>query len=172
MIDGMPAYVEYVSPTQINVLAPDDSMVGPVSVQVTTSSEQSNTLTVQEQQFAPSFFTIGASSVAAIHATGSLISSSAPAAPGEEIVLYGTGFGPTNPVSPTAQQVTTAAQLANDVQVSVGGTIASVAFAGLVEAGLYQFNVIVPALPNGDASVVASIGGVQTQSGVSIAVNQ
>lgn len=171
-IDGMPAYVEYVSPTQINVLAPDDSMVGSVSVQVTTSSEQSNIVTAQEQQFAPSFFTVGGSSVAAIHATGSLISSSAPAAPGEEIVLYGTGFGPTNPVSPTAQLVTVAAPLANQVQVSIGGTAATVDFAGLVEAGLYQFNVIVPALPNGDASVVALIGGLQTQIGVSIAVHQ
>jgi hypothetical protein len=27
-IDGVPAYVEYISPTQINVLAPDDAKVG------------------------------------------------------------------------------------------------------------------------------------------------
>jgi len=174
MVDGIPAYVEYVSPTQINVLAPDDTKIGSVSVQVTVSSEQSNTLTAQEQQFAPSFFTVGGgTSVTAVHANYTLVSASQPAAPGEEIVLYGTGFGPTNPASPTAQQVTTAAELANQVQISIGGVNASVAYAGLVEAGLYQFNVIVPAgLPNGSASVIASIGGVQTQSGVSISVHQ
>ena len=90
-----------------------------------------------------------------------------------ELVLYGTGFGPTNPVSPTAQQVTTAAELANPVQITIGGVTASVSYAGLVEAGLDQFNVTVPSgLPNGSAAVVASIGGVQTQSGVSISVHQ
>ena len=46
------------------------------------------------------------------------------------------------------------------------------AYAGLVEAGLYQFNVTVPNVPNGDAVVVAQIGGVQTQTGVSITIQQ
>ena len=173
-INGIAAYVEYVSPTQINVLAPDDTTAGAVPVQVTVSSQQSTALTATKQQFAPSFFTVGGgSSVAAVHANYTLISASQPAAPGEEILLYGTGFGPTNPVSPTAQLVTTAAALANQVQISIGGVNASVAYAGLVEAGLYQFNVVVPAgLPNGSAAVTASVGGVQTQSGVSISVHQ
>jgi uncharacterized protein (TIGR03437 family) len=174
MINGIAAYVAYVSPTQINVLAPDDTTVATVSVQVTTNQQPSNTLTAQEQQFAPSFFTTGGgTSVAALHANYTPISASQPAAPGEVILLYGTGFGPTNPVSPTAQQVTTPAELANQVQISIAGANAAVAYAGLVEAGLYQFNVTVPLnLPSGNAPVVASIGGVQTQSGVSISVHQ
>jgi uncharacterized protein (TIGR03437 family) len=41
----------------------------------------------------------------------------------------------------------------------------------LVEAGLYQLNVTVPAnLPSGDALVVATVGGVQTQAKVSITI--
>jgi uncharacterized protein (TIGR03437 family) len=48
-----------------------------------------------------------------------------------------------------------------------------VAFAGLVESGLYQFNVTVPGgLPSGDAAVVASIGSVFTQTGVLLTVQQ
>jgi uncharacterized protein (TIGR03437 family) len=44
-------------------------------------------------------------------------------------------------------------------------------YAGLVEPGLYQLNVTVPAsLPNGDAAVVATIGGVSTLTGVSVTV--
>jgi uncharacterized protein (TIGR03437 family) len=173
-INGIAAYVEFVSPTQINVLAPDDSTVGSVPVQVTVSSQQSTILTATKQQFAPSFFTTGgSSSVAAVHANYTLVSASQPAAPGEVILLYGTGFGPTTPASPTAQLVTTPAELANQVQISIGGVNASVSYAGLAEAGLYQFNVAVPAgLPNGSTSVAASIGGVQTQSGVSISVQQ
>jgi uncharacterized protein (TIGR03437 family) len=47
-----------------------------------------------------------------------------------------------------------------------------VAFAGLTGSGLYQFNVTVPNLANGDAAVVASIGGVATQTGVAVTVQQ
>ncbi len=182
-IDGLPAYVEYISPTQINVLAPDDAKVGPVQVQVTTAQQKSNSLTVQKQQFAPALFTIdGGLNVAASHATTyTLVGKpnllpgvvTQPAAPGEIIQMYGTGFGPTNPALPTAQLITTPAVLApgNTVQITIGGVTASVEYAGLVEAGLYQFNVTVPAsLPSGDALVVATIGGVQTQAGVSITV--
>jgi uncharacterized protein (TIGR03437 family) len=41
----------------------------------------------------------------------------------------------------------------------------------LVESGLYQFNVTVPSgLPSGDAAVVAKVGGVPSQTGVSITI--
>jgi uncharacterized protein (TIGR03437 family) len=173
-IDGMAAYVEYISPTQINVLAPDDTTVGSVPVQVTTGGQQSNILTAREQPYSPSFFTTSDGAVvAAEHANYTLVSTSQPAAPGETILIFGTGFGPTNPPSPTGQLVTASAALANSVQITIGGVTVPAAFAGLVESGVYQFNVTVPAtLPNGNAAVVASIGGVQSQSGVSIPVHQ
>jgi uncharacterized protein (TIGR03437 family) len=180
-IDGVPAYVEYISPTQINVLAPDDSMTGPVAVQVTTAQQASNSFSAAKQQFAPAFFTIdNGAYVAAEHAGGALIGqpnllgagvTTLPASPGEVIQIYGTGFGPTNPATPTADLVAAAAMLANSVQVAIGGMTANVIFAGLVESGLYQFNVTVPNnLPAGDASITASIGGLQTQTGLLITI--
>jgi uncharacterized protein (TIGR03437 family) len=67
--------------------------------------------------------------------------------------------------------VTAPTTLANSVQIAIGGVNAVVVYAGLVEAGLYQFNVTVPAsLPAGDASVVATVGGVQSQTGVAITI--
>ena len=108
-----------------------------------------------------------------MHADGTLVSASSPAHPNEVVQLYGTGFGPTSPAIPTAQLVTTPAMLANTVQVTIGGANATVAYAGLVEAGLNQLNVTIPAsTANGDAAIIASIGGVQTQTGVSITVQQ
>ena len=180
-INGLAAYVEYISPTQVNVLAPDDPTVGAVQVQVTAAQGKSNSFTAQKQQFAPAFFTIsGSSDVAAQHADYTYVGkpgliagvTTQPAKPGETILLYGTGFGPTNPPLPSAQLVAAPAVLANSVQVAIGGVDAPVAYAGLVEAGLYQFNVTVPNVPNGDAAVVARIGGVQTQTGVLITVQQ
>jgi len=184
-INGLPAFIEYISPTQINLLAPDDAAAGPVQIQVTAAQQASNSLTVQKTQFLPAFFTIdNGAYVAALHADYTLVGSSgllpgvqtAPAQPGETLLLYGTGFGPTNPALPTAQLVTTPAILANSVQVTIGGAVAPVTYAGLVESGTYQINVTVPSLPNGDAAVVASIGGVSTyaagQTGVSVTVQQ
>jgi uncharacterized protein (TIGR03437 family) len=179
-IDGLPAYVEYISPTQINVLAPDDAAVGTAQVQVNVAQQSSNSLSVQKAQFAPAFFTFGDGYVAARHVDYSLVGApnlfpgtmTQPAQPGETILLYGTGFGPTNPPLPSGQLVSSAAPLANTVKISIGGVTAMVTFGGLVGSGLYQFNVTVPNLPNGDAAVVATIGGVATQTGVSVTVQQ
>jgi uncharacterized protein (TIGR03437 family) len=173
-INGFPAYVQYISPTQINVLAPDDATVGSVPVVVTTAGQPSNSFSAQKQNFAPAFFVSGSTAYAAAqHADYSAVDASHPAQPGETILIYGTGFGPTNPPVATDQLVTTSEQLANSVQISIGGVTANSSFAGLVEAGLYQFNVAVPTgLPNGDAGLTAVINGVQTQTGVSIPVQQ
>jgi uncharacterized protein (TIGR03437 family) len=179
-INGLPAYIDYISPTQINVLAPDDATVGPVQVQVITAQQTSNAVTAQKSQFAPAFLTLGGTYVAALHADYSLVGApnllpgavTTPAKPGEIILLYGAGFGPATPPQPSEQQVTTAAPLANNVQIAIGGLAASVEFSGLVQSGLYQFNVTVPNLPNGDATVVATIGGVPTQTGVSLTVQR
>jgi uncharacterized protein (TIGR03437 family) len=179
-VNGLPAYVDYVSPTQINALAPDDATLGPVPVQVTTTGQASNTVTAQKSLYSPAFLTFDGTHVAALHADYSPIGApnllpgavTTPAQPGETILLYGVGFGPANPPQPSGQLVTTATPLANGVQVTIGGQTASVAFAGQTGSGLYQFNVTVPNLANGDAAVVASIGGVATQTGVAVTVQQ
>ena len=180
-INGVAAYVGYVSPTQINVLAPDDATAGTVQVQVTAAQQTGNSFSAPKTQFAPAFFTIGGGAyVAAQHTDYSTVGAAnllpgvttTPAKSGETILLYGTGFGPTNPPLPTAQLVTVAEPLANNVAISIGGVAATATFAGLVSPGLYQFNVTVPNLPNGDAAVLAAIGGVTTQTGVSVTVQQ
>jgi uncharacterized protein (TIGR03437 family) len=44
-------------------------------------------------------------------------------------------------------------------------------FAGLSSAGLYQINLAVPdGLGSGDVTLVATVGGMQTQSGVLISL--
>jgi uncharacterized protein (TIGR03437 family) len=179
-INGVAAYVEYISPTQINVLAPDDATTDTVQAQVTVAQQNSNMLSAQKAQFAPAFFTFGDGYVAALHTDYSLVGApnllpgavTQPAQPGSTILLYATGFGPTNPPLPTAQLVATPEPLANTVQITIGGATANVSFGGLVGPGLYQFNVTVPNLPNGDAAVVAKIGGVSSQTGVSVTIQQ
>jgi uncharacterized protein (TIGR03437 family) len=179
-INGLAAYVAYISPGQINVLAPDDAASGAVQLQVTTAQGKSNSFTTQKAPFAPAFFTLGGSYLAALHADYTLVGkpgliaglTSTPAKPGETIQIYGTGFGPTNPPVPSAQLVAAPAVLANSLQVAIGGQAASVTYAGLVEPGLYQINVTVPSVPDGDSAVLATVGGAQTQTGVLTTVQQ
>ena len=179
-INGQAAFVYYISPTQINVLAPDDPTVGPVPVQVSNSAGKSNSATADKRAFAPAFFTIASRYVAAVHLDGTYVANpnllsgvtAQPAKPGEIILLFGTGFGPTAPALPAGQVITQAASLANPVTVRIGNIVADVAFAGLTGSGLCQFNVTVPDLSDGGASLVAEIGGVLSQDGVYITIQR
>lgn len=67
-----------------------------------------------------------------------------PVKPGEVIILYGTGFGSTDPPVPSGQVFTGAAPTADPVVATIGGVDAKVQFAGISSSGLYQLNVVVP----------------------------
>jgi uncharacterized protein (TIGR03437 family) len=85
---------------------------------------------------------------------------STPAAPGETIVLFGTGFGVTTPAAVSGAVVSTPAPLLLTPAILFDNVAGQVVFAGLIYPGVYQFNVVVPSgLPNGDVPVVASTGG-------------
>jgi uncharacterized protein (TIGR03437 family) len=171
--------VWYISPGQLNVQAPGDSATGPVPV-VVTNSYGSATATTTLQQYAPGFFAIQ-KYAAAVHTDGAYVApvgyfgsgvASRPAAPGEVILLFGTGFGPTTQDVPAGQIFNGAAPLTDLTQLhmTIGGAPATVQFAGMVAAGEYQFNVVVPAVADGDQAIVATIAGFPTQSGLSIPV--
>ncbi|MGD0295538.1 MAG: TIGR03118 family protein [Bryobacteraceae bacterium] len=190
-INGEPAYVDYISPVQINILVPPDIPAGPVQIQVTNNGLASATISATMSAVAPAFFDFGPVNaagnqyIAATHANGTPGGppnyvtgvTSTPFTEGEIIILYGTGFGPTNPPVPKGQLITTAAPLATTPAVTIGGLTAQVQFAGVSEAGLYQFNVVVPmgltpgTTPNVDVPVVIDLGGgAKTQSNAVISV--
>jgi uncharacterized protein (TIGR03437 family) len=127
------------------------------------------------QSIAPSFFAAGGY-VAAIRSDGTIINGSgaavvgyattAAAKPGDTLELFGTGFGPVSPSVAPGVVYSGSAPLSNAVVVTVGGVAATVSYAGLVGAGLYQINILVPALSDGDAAIVAQISALTTQPGV------
>ena len=172
-VNGTPAYVEYVSPVQITILTPAGlATTGQIQVVVSDNGLTSATVNVPAQLLAPAFFLADtAGHIAAEHGGGTLISTTAPAAPGEEIVLYGTGFGATNPAVVDGQVLGGVSPLVVPPVVTFNGTSANVLFAGLVGTGLYQFNVTVPSgLPDGDAAVVATLGGFSSPAGALITI--
>jgi uncharacterized protein (TIGR03437 family) len=178
VLNGEKAFVNYLSPTQINILTPPDLATGTAQVQVATNAGTSAPFPVQVQAESPSFFVFGGGAyVAATHADASLIGptklypgQSTPAQPGETIVLYANGFGPTS--TPVVSGSETQSGSLNPLPtVAIGGTSAIVQFAGLISPGLFQFNVVVPAsTPAGDNALTASYNSLSTQSGVLLTV--
>ncbi|MDE3195610.1 MAG: hypothetical protein KGN84_04660 [Acidobacteriota bacterium] len=177
-IDNKPAYLWYVSPGQINAQIPDDNTNGCVNVVVTTpNGAASGGITLQSAQ--PSFSLLngkyaagvipapngggaygsGANSYDIVGPVGAFSYSTRPVKVGETLVLYGVGFGPTNPPVPAGQVYSGASPITNQVIVYIGGQQAPVAFAGLVGAGLYQLNVTVPRVSSGDQQIRALLMG-------------
>lgn len=167
-INGRLAAVYYVSPEQLNVQAPEDDNLGTVTVEVTTQGGTTRT-TADLRRFAPALFinsgislAEGAQCAAAVHADGAIVSPQTPARPRETIMLFGTGCGPSEPRRP-AGQVIPPAPLANPFSVRIANMPASAPYGGIVGAGLCQFNVTVPGLPDGNHPVVIQVGGMETQ---------
>src|ERR1700733_4773329 len=167
-INGTAVPVSFVSNTQVNFLVPSTVSTGPAQIQTTNNGLTSAAVTATVDPLAPAFFTIGTNAtsgnmyVAAEHVNGTLIGPAAtiktatPAEPGETIMIFATGFGPT-PASGEALTVTPI--------IVIDGIVADVSFAGLVGPGLYQFNVVVPPTVTlgQDVLVVGLAGNFETQ---------
>ena len=168
-IGGKPAYVGYVSPRQINVLAPGGIIAGDTAVSVTSAPGHTSSVTSTMSEASPALFLWNGKYAVAQHADYTAVGApgpfadmvTTPARPGEAIVLYATGFGATAPPGAVGEIVRLAAPLPSLPSVTVGGLPAVADYAGTTAgaAGLYQINVRVPdSAPDGDLPVSLSYG--------------
>jgi uncharacterized protein (TIGR03437 family) len=170
--NGFPAYISYISPTQINLLTPDaGTAIGSVSVNNNGALSNLFNSPGTGNAAAPAFFLWPNNQAVATHldytyavkaGTFSTLATVA-AKPGEVIVLWGTGFGPTTPALQTGAVVPSDKTYSASVQptVTINNIPATVYGAAMAAgyAGLYQIAIQVPAsLANGDWPVVASSG--------------
>ena len=173
-VNNQPAFVYFVSPTQLNVQAPADPASGPVEVRVSNSlgvlsfsvEKRSNA----PGMLAPSAFNVGGRQyLAAQFSDRSFVGranlipgvSFRPARPGDQITLYGVGFGDVSPDNPPGSIVKSANNLVAPLSISFGQTTAAVSYSGLAPGflGLYQFNLAVPQIPDGDSQINITLGG-------------
>jgi uncharacterized protein (TIGR03437 family) len=104
-IDGNPAYVSNISPTQITVQAPSDDSLGPVSVTVNNDSLTSDPFVAQLQPVSPAFYVWpGGYSVATKANCGPIGPAGLfagvtgpPTQAGGVVTLWGMGLGATDP---------------------------------------------------------------------------
>jgi len=173
MVGDLPAYIQYISSMQINAVAPDVP-AGTVPVTVTDSNGTSQSVMAQVSAEQPAFFQWGTYAVATRQDFSLAVKSgtfagvtTVAAKPGDVIILWGTGFGPTSPPAPPGAETpsNTTYNTATKVSVKVGTESATVYGAALAPgyAGLYQVAIQIPAsLANGDYPVVATISGAQS----------
>jgi uncharacterized protein (TIGR03437 family) len=181
---GKAAYIYFISPGQINVLAPD-LPAGPVAVTVTTTGGTSAPVTATATAYGPSFFVWPGNQAVATRTDYSYAvkpgtfagTTTVAAKPGDVIILWATGFGPTMPVAPlgVATPGSSTYPTASAPIINVNNIAAIVYGAALApgSAGLYQIAIQVPSnLADGDWPIQAIIGGVTSMAGTILSVHQ
>jgi uncharacterized protein (TIGR03437 family) len=185
-IGGQAAFVDYISPGQVNALVPSNVATGPQSMTVKTAAGTSAAYNILVNAIepgllaTPTFNVNGTPYAVALFSDGTYVLptgavaglSSRPAKPGDTIILYGVGFGPVTPSIP-AGQLAEQSNAVSGLQMSIGGVPAVAAYAGLAPGytGLYQFNLVVPNVAVGNAvPLTFTLGGTAGTQKLNIAV--
>lgn len=151
IVGGLNAPLYYVSPTQLTVQIPSE-LTATNEYQAIIASNGAYTLPqpVDLVPLAPGVAAFSDGTLIAQHAADfSLVDSNHPARPGEFLIIYLVGLGPTSVSVPSGtpapgnQLITTT----NSVTVTIDGQAVQTPFVGLTPGGvgLYQINLLVPA---------------------------
>lgn len=168
-IGGSAAFIDYISPGQVNALVPSNVPAGPAQLIISGPTGTSDPYiiaveTVEPGLWAPASFQVNGNQYAGALASDAktfLLPAGAipgvtsrPAKPGETIVLYGIGFGAVTPTINAGTLVSQSNSLVNAIEIRFGNTPAKVVYKGLAPdaTGLYQFNVVVPNVPDNPAT--------------------
>ena len=94
------------------------------------------------------------------------------AAPGDVLIMWATGLGPTNPPGTEGLLPVNHPAVANPVTLRVGGKVVPVIGAAISDfAATYQVSFTVPNdAPEGDVPITLSVGGVNSPDGVLLRV--
>jgi uncharacterized protein (TIGR03437 family) len=169
-VNGVAAPLYYVSVGQVNVQIPyevDGQQQASVSVSYNGGSSTAQAIPIAAS--APRLYP------GILNQDGSLNSPDHPAAAGSIVILFATGQGITSPQSVTGKVAAIPYPgPAGPVRVMIGGQDAGILFAGLAPgtAGVLQINVSVPAGAFANTAVSLIVGGVPSQTGVTLAVRQ
>ena len=189
-VGGQRVPVLFASDGQINAQMPAGAAPGNGNVTVILNPGKANETKSDASPItvlanAPAFFAFNGTSIAARHPDFSIAADPAvvPGAravrPGDVVLLFATGLGPTNPVYQAGEIPGAIAPTRDAVTVTVAGTTlaaADVLYAGVSPgsiSGLYQINIRIPAnTADGNIPVILRIGGQSTQANAIIPVKR
>jgi uncharacterized protein (TIGR03437 family) len=176
IVDGIFASLLSVSPTQVNFLIPSSVLAGETDIALVRDGTATQTTQITLLDAAPALFLVD-TGIAATHGDGSLISPDSPAQPGEEIVIYGAGFGRTSPrqIDGAIPRMPAQITLLDQLQVLLDGQAVpaeNVLYAGITPGhpGLYQINLRLPPDIGASPEVRVAIGDQMSQSSLHLQV--
>jgi uncharacterized protein (TIGR03437 family) len=188
-VGGVPAYIYFISPGQVNALVPGTAPSGPQPVVVSTATGTSLPFAIAVDPIEPgflappSFIVNGYQYLAALFLDGQTFAippgaiadvPSRQAKPGDTIVAYGVGFGSVTPSITPGQIVGQSNSVSLPIEVLFNDTPATLSYYGLAPGfvGLYQFNIVVPNVANSDQTPVTfTLGGVPGTQTLYVAVH-
>jgi uncharacterized protein (TIGR03437 family) len=173
--NGVAAPILYARTDVVSAMVPFSVVPGnAVALQVSFEDRQSDPFSLSTAPAAPGIFTSGPGQAIAVNVDGSLNGPGHGASPGDVIGIYMTGGGTTSPPSNDGQiAVDTSQALVQQVHAQVNGIDSTVIYAGNAPgliAGVSLVKVQLPAglPPSAAASITVSVGGVTTQTGVTV----
>jgi uncharacterized protein (TIGR03437 family) len=187
-IDGLPAALQYVSPTLINALVPEGVHLGPVGLVVDAGVNGAGApVPVYIQPFLPAIYSLPSASTAGRYSvtavdpfTGQLVGDFAAdprvtraVHPGDTIDLYAIGLGQTTPAFPTDTFFSGSYSVSAPFRVVLGEARIDPGFAALVAPGLYQVRITLPPdIPGGAVPIMLDFGSIQSAPGVFLRIQR
>jgi uncharacterized protein (TIGR03437 family) len=172
ILNGAPAPLLYVSPTQINAVVAADVWLGRGGVIIQNGLGQNQQIPITIAETAPELFIWNTGDVIAFNADGTMNDAANPAAAGSVITVYLTGVGPVDPPVPTGSPagLQPLSVSTSDFSAEVGGAPAVVEWLGMAPgyAGLGQANIRIPEGLAGRMSIKLFINGQWSNSNVTV----
>ncbi len=171
-VEGIPAPIWYVSPVQIDFLVPSNLLPKrDATVVVTVFGRSGPRVNVNLMAESPGLFQHDPETPATARLDGTPVKADRPARPGEEVILFATGLGRTDPDTGYREVVRDAAGLVKraGLQVLLNGLPVSddlIRFAGTATgtAGLYHVRFVIPENSETNPSVQIAIGAARSQT--------
>src|ERR1017187_5579260 len=156
-VNGKASPLFFIGDTAITFQIPVDISGSTAAIQLTRQTGgqtlQSNIFSATVAPTAPGLFTTavgGLNLVTALDSSYIQITASNPARPGDTLIVYGTGLGPTNPIVPSGSVApSTPVPVTAAVTATMGGKSAVVVFAGLFPGSGLGVNLINLKVPVG-----------------------
>jgi uncharacterized protein (TIGR03437 family) len=164
VVNGSPAPLLYVSPTQINAQVPYETRTGAASLTIKSGKVTGEPVAFNVVANGPGVMMIPQTNHAlgVNYPEGSINSAQHPATPGEFLILYIIGQGQVDNPVPTgaAAPFSPLSNALAPVRAIIGGQDAQVLFAGLLPGyvGVLQVNLLVPLVPSGEHVLQVTIG--------------
>lgn len=180
-IANLAAPLLYVSPGQINAMIPSDLSPGNITLQVLRQGVVGPPVTIPLAAAAPAPFVSSDHYALAqdYNANYLVVTASAPAKPGDLIILYATGLGNTQPLMTTGEIPQSAGLIvgfsSGALRVLINGKAidaSTIPYAGLTPgfAGLYQINFFLPGDCPPNPQIQIAMGAESSPTNVMLAV--